>query len=64
MESAVEERPRKKKNMEEKASILDEEREKRTYPDLFQRDVSWHLFPHLYWKPEVLCHTENAFQFL
>ena len=50
--------------MEEKASILDEEREKRTYPDLFQRDISWHLFPHLYWKPEVLCHIENAFQFL
>lgn len=55
----------KKKTMKEKASILDEERERRkTYPDPFQRDMGWHLFPYLYWKPEVLCHMENAFGFL
>lgn len=49
--------------MREKASIFDEEKE-RTHPDPFQRAMSWHLFPHLYWKPEALCHMGNAFDFL
>lgn len=62
-ESDAEERQKKK--VQERACILDEEREKRgIYPGPFQRDMSWHLFPHLYWTPEVLCHKETAFDFL